>query len=345
VLAKLGEFGPASALAATSLGKRLGDALVDAVRKALGDVEGAFTDTSQSILELGTEAAQGFGITLGDPATGLAATLESTLDATLSTGDDNKKFFEALGTSLGGAIATHFAAGIDDVSKDLVGELEDSIGLARPFVAGFRGLGTLLAGEFVLGFQQELQLFVRLQPLALGLGFQLGSQLGEGLIEGMQSQIQAIGAVGAALAKAAEDGARTQAGAHSPSAAFAEVGKDLDRGLATGILALAGDVVGAMAEVVSAAGKAASPAGASAAGNAAGASSAAAPQVPAFASLVGSTSTVNNVFGAPAPAQAPDSTVITVDARGTGGDFWAGREIGKGAADAWHSHGLRFPKR
>ena len=76
---------------------------------------------------------------------------------------------------------------------------------------------------------------VKIMQGAAGQMQSAGANMGDGLVSGIMSRLSAASNAGAALARAAEQGAKAAAQIHSPSRVFMEIGRYLDEGLAEGI--------------------------------------------------------------------------------------------------------------
>lgn len=91
------------------------------------------------------------------------------------------------------------------------------------------------------------------QAAAEAAGAALGGALSAGMQAGINAAAAAVAAAAAALVQAAIDRARREAGAHSPSLLFAELGRDMGEGVAVGLADTVGTVTAASTDLITSA--------------------------------------------------------------------------------------------
>lgn len=231
-------------------------AAMSAITSAANDIRSSIDSAKQSVSEIGSAfTAIGADATVMSAALGVARTYISVLSIGLG----------ALGGFVSGIIGT--MAGFGKVVKSvLAGDVGGAVdGLKAMVTSAFSAMTSSLFGflriaatavDAIAGtdyasklkgvensIKGQLKEWGKPTPENTKNGQDVGSNIGKGIASGLQAEIPAIEAAGAAAAAAALKGAQTKAEIKSPSrAARRDVGQQIGRGTALGMLDEAGNI-------------------------------------------------------------------------------------------------------
>jgi TP901 family phage tail tape measure protein len=259
-------------------GKAMGDAFTTGVSQTDG------TTTGQGLVEeVGTGITQGEGTAVGS-ATGagqaigdsLASGVEAACKPANTAGAGLTESCIPEGIDAGLPKATQSAS---DAGKAVSDSLVGGLDVKKKDVRGaFQGAGNEFTGSMATGIGQKVQDAINsaknvasasggqgTKDAGNSAGVGVGSSIGQGIANGIIQQSAAVQEAARQVVREAENAAKNEAGAESPSRLFAELGKDLDAGLAMGMDRNAGMVIDAAGNLIDSASRVISGGGLSAA--------------------------------------------------------------------------------